>query len=395
MPTTIHLIAPHHTVLNDEHSHCAFTGKARRFAKMMHLVGRGVFGGPFVHKYNIIEYANEGSMSEADEKVVMLNAAEYKKFYKHETNSPGAQSNVDLPGAQLFRQRLEAALADRAKVGDICGHIWAAHSPMVQRFPGLIHIETGIGYPQGSFGAYRIFESEAWRHYQWGRIGSHGGVMPGCEVHPQGIDTNTARTWVVPNYFDLDDWPVVSERPAAESDYVVFMSRFVVDKGIVMLARVIKAWCKKHPESVLRFKLAGMGGYAQWLVDSDFTPAELGRIDYVGVVNGRDRAKLIGGARAMLLPTIFVEPFGGAAVEAMLCGTPAITSDFGAFTETVWPETGFRCRTVDDYVAAIEGAAHMHRGEVAELTRNRYSLEACAEKYDKIFEELVTHPYAS
>lgn len=366
----LHVIAPFHTIPNDEFSHCAFTGKARRFAKMMRPFG-----------YTVHEYSNAGSDSAADVKHVMLNDATFRMFFKPETSSPGAQANVGTPGWLAFHRALEDALRQYARAGDIIAHIWTAHDEMVRKFPGCIHVETGIGYPNDSIGnAYRIFESEAWRHYHWGRVGTPGGVLP-----PR-FDLNPARTWVIPNYFDVEDWPLV-ETP--EGNNIVFMSRFVVDKGIEMLRKIVKVWCELHDDDS-KFVFAGMGGYMQWLAESRFSVETVRRIDHRGVVLGRDRAKLVGNARAFLLPSIFVEPFGGAGVEAMLTGTPLIGPSFGAFTETIEQGvTGFRCRTVEDYIEAIEQAIYLDRVRVRERAVSRYSLDACGQLYDKAFRTLL------
>lgn len=374
MPT-IHLIAPFHTVPTLAASHCAFTQKAFRFSKMMHLIPG----------YKIVEYANEGSESEADEKVPMLSKVEYEQHYKPETSSPGAQGSKGTPGYNLFNERLEQGLRKRARIGDIVAHVFGpeAHADLVRKFPGLIHVESGIGNPWTPMGAFPIFESEAWRNYQWGRYGNPGGVVDGKGFVP-------SRTWVIPNYFDVTDWPL-STTPG---NAVGFMSRFVVDKGITMLANVIKAWDEAHPDDGLEFHLAGMGDFVGWYAGAAFTERQKARITYLGAITGAERAQLLGECKAMLLPTIFVEPFGGAAVEAMLCGTPAIVPTFGAFVETVEDGvTGFRCRAVDDYVRAIEQATEKNRTLVRARTANRYSLEAVAPLYDAVFTALISQPY--
>ncbi len=376
---TVHILAPFHTI-PDGHgsSHCAFTGKAVRLSDMLQRRG-----------YRCIEYGNAGSTSAAKTKIVMLNADEYKRFYQPEVKSPGNQAQIGSPGWNMFNARLQLHLREHVKPGDILAHVFGhAHRDLVNLFPALIHVETGIGYPDDAFGAYRIFESEAWRHFHWGRVCSAGGVIP------QGrIDMAPSRTWIVPNYFDPADWPLVAD--PEDPPYVVFLARFIFDKGIDMLAKVIRAWQAKHPESPLKFRMAGMGEFPAWFERSCFTPEEAARIDYRGVVLGKDRAAFVGNAVAAWGMSTFVEPFGGAGVEAMLCGTPVIAASFGAWTETVvHGETGWHCRTVDDCVRAIEQAIEgpwgVWRSSISERAQRLYSLETCGAKYDEIFRVLAT-----
>ena len=48
-------------------------------------------------------------------------------------------------------------------------------------------------------------------------------------------------------------------------------------------------------------------------------------IVYHPAVGPLERAELLRNAKAVLMPTYYLEPFGGVNVEAQLCGTPVIT----------------------------------------------------------------------
>jgi glycosyltransferase involved in cell wall biosynthesis len=76
------------------------------------------------------------------------------------------------------------------------------------------------------------------------------------------------------------------------------------------------------------------------------------------------------------------------AVEAMLCGTPVVSVDYGAMTETVKDGMGFRCHTLQDWIDGIEGAKHLDREFIANSAQATYSLEACGKRYDKIFKQI-------
>ena len=148
-------------MLSETASHCAFTGKALRFEKMM----RDFFPGGY------FEYANEGSESEAQNKIVLLKRAEMEKYYPRKPHEFwGNHATIGSDGWNMFDARLRVALTGRVRTGDfICHPFGRAHVQLFHDYPFAIHVETGIGYPDAPFGAFRIYESWAWAHSHWGR----------------------------------------------------------------------------------------------------------------------------------------------------------------------------------------------------------------------------------
>lgn len=342
----LHLIGIFHTRSTLQYSHCAFTGKALRFPRMMRAQG-----------YTVIEYSNAGSEAGSDLHVEMLSEAEFEQLYgsRPGTAFHGDDATVGSPGHTLFESRLIPALERHLQPGDIICHPFGhAHSILLERFPNHQHVETGIGYPTLMKGSFRIFESYAWMHYHQGRENRNG----------------HSYEWVVPNYFDLDDW-----QPRHDpGDYLAFLGRICHIKGM----DTIYAIADHSPWPIY---ICGQG---------DPTPWEHPNIHYLGPIHGHQRSDFLRNARAALMPSVFTEPFAGSGVEAMLCGTPLIAVDYGAFTETIIPgTTGFRCHTLADWLAAINAAASLDRTHIADITRSRYSLEACGPLYDKIFKDLA------
>ena len=73
------------------------------------------------------------------------------------------------------------------------------------------------------------------------------------------------------------------------------------------------------------------------------------------------KVDLLGRARAMIFPIRWPEPFGLVMVEAMACGTPVVTTNWGAAPELVDDGvTGFRRDGEDDLVEAV-GKARVAR----------------------------------
>lgn len=344
---TLHLVGIFHTKHTAAYSHCAFTGKALRFAKMMRMYG-----------YRVIEYANAGSESLADERVEMLTADEFDALLGNRDKKAfhGNDATLGTPHHHLFEEKLVPAMQQRVKPRDIICHPFGhAHSRLLRDFPANVHVETGIGYPTTVAGTIKIFESYAWRHYHAGKDGRQG-------AHYE---------FVIPNYFDIEDW---SPR-FAQGQYYAFLGRIDKCKGLDTLYEI----AKRLPDTPTTPKivLCGQGDHTRWAHPN---------IVYRGPLKGTERSDFMRNAICSLMPTEFIEPFGGSGVEGLLCGTPLIATDYGAFTETVQHGlNGFRCKTLADWLWALERVTSLDRAAIANSARRTYSLETCGALYDDAF----------
>lgn len=339
MKPTLHLIAPFHTVLNAAHSHCAFSGKAMRFSAMMQNAG-----------YRCIEYSNGTSESDCTSKVSLL-----------------AETELPVPGVfhgdtavigslhwKKFDERLRSALENNANPGDIVCHTFGrSHSKLVEDYANVFHVETGVGYPDAEYGCNaRVFESYAWMHW-------HAG-----QAHTRGNDYQ----FVIPNYYTISEW----EPCFAPGSYLLYFGRICEQKGMPVLRAIAEAGHK--------IKCVGQGDSTEWTHPN---------LEFLPPVTGKNRSELLGGARALLMPTRYIEPFGGSGIEGMLCGTPLLAPDHSAFSETIeHGVNGFRCHTLGDWITAIGALESIDRHTVARGARKRYSTEACGKLYDAVFTQV-------
>lgn len=360
--TTLHLPAIPHTVTRGDFSHCAFTGKVLRFAPMMAPLG-----------YKVIHYGVGDPPPAVAEHVRLMTEEEQLALMDREahhadpTREVGKDARTATPLYIQFNYELRQALRERLAPGDIvCVPMGPAHAAALDGLPYLtsrqvVAVETGIGYPN-PYLPLRVYESQAWRHWMMGREARNGTVLG-----------SGRREWVVPNYYDPLDWPLVRQAPR---ERVAYLGRLTEMKGLA----VVVALAELFPG--IEFAICGQGDPTPWLVRPNIT--------YVPPLTGTDRAAYLGNARAVLCPSRMVEPFCGVAVEAMLTGTPVITSDHGAFTETVLHgKTGFRCGTLDAFERAIMQIEELDRETVHRRAVERYALEAVAPQYDAVFKEAV------
>jgi len=113
-----------------------------------------------------------------------------------------------------------------------------------------------------------------------------------------------------------------------------------------------------------------------------------------GEANHEQKIRLLSGARAIVCPLLWEEPFGLIAVEAMLCGTPVIGFARGAFPEIVDEGvTGFLVPPGDvDALARLARSPELDRfdrARCANRARDRFSTQVMATAYEAVYRRAV------
>ena len=100
-------------------------------------------------------------------------------------------------------------------------------------------------------------------------------------------------------------------------------------------------------------------------------------VRYEGEVGEEAKRELYTGARALLMPIRWAEPFGMVMVEAMACGTPVIAFPEGSAPEVVIDgETGFLVDDEDEMARAVERLDEIDRERCRESVRERFDVDA-------------------
>lgn len=339
-----HVAALPHTCTTTEYISCAYTAKVINFCRMMKDRGHTVF-----------LYGGEENEAPCDEYVVCVSESDRASHVgdKHFTS---ASFDYNLPFWKSANARMASEIEKRAEKKDfICVIGGLAQKQISDTLPHMITVEFGVGYG-GSFSQYRVFESYAWMHLCYGA--ARGG-------DPHGVDGSWWDT-VIPGYLDPKLFPYSEEK----DDYFLFIGRLIDRKGYRIAADVCFDLGKK-------LVVAGQGD------------PPLG-CEYVGVVGPEERGRLMSRAKAVFVPTIYIEPFGNVNIEAQACGTPVITTDWGAFTETVVDGvTGYRCRTFGEFKRAAQSVGDLDPYYIRQRTCALYSLDAIGKRYEEYFHRLL------
>ena len=338
-----------HTVTHPDYTACAYTQKVLKYCSMM--TARG---------HEVIHLGHPDSAVECTEHHDVTDDATLAASYgDHDWRRHQFRHNVADHAYQEFNRRAREVVKNIGRSGDfLCCPFGFGHQALADqaRTQGIRVTEPGIGYTSGHIvNSWRAYESHAVRT-----------AVEGARS-PQNW-----YSWVIPNYFDQRDF----EYSAVKQDYVLFLGRVTELKGITTCIQATRA-------AGVPLIIAGQGR----LSDIGYTETPE-HVTELGYADQALRRQLMRDARALIIGTTYLEPFGGVVVEALLSGTPIITPFFGAFEEiNQHGVTGFKCHTLREFRDAVVNSGKIDSAACLERGQN-YTFDAVAPQYESWFEAI-------
>jgi glycosyltransferase involved in cell wall biosynthesis len=173
--------------------------------------------------------------------------------------------------------------------------------------------------------------------------------------------------------------------PVENRDYFAFLGRISPEKGIER-AIEIAGRCG------VKLKVAAKVDKA----DADYFKAHVepllatANVEFIGEINDAQKPAFLSGARALLFPIDWPEPFGLVMIEAMACGCPVIAMRRGSVPEVMdHGLTGFIVDSVDEAVAACGRLDELDRGKVRAQFEKRFTARRMAEDYVEMYTQLI------
>jgi glycosyltransferase involved in cell wall biosynthesis len=166
--------------------------------------------------------------------------------------------------------------------------------------------------------------------------------------------------------------------------YVAFLGRICPEKRPDRAIRIALA-AGEHLKLAAKIDRVDAAYFAEEIAPLLGPDAEL-----IGEINDAAKAEFLSGAKALLMPIDWPEPFGLVMIEAMACGTPVIAYNHGSVPEIIeHGVTGFIVGNEAEAVAALGQIHSLDRGMIRARFEERFTANRMATDYVDIYERLL------
>lgn len=172
---------------------------------------------------------------------------------------------------------------------------------------------------------------------------------------------------------------------ATPRDYLAFLGRICPEKSPDRAIRIARA-------AGIKLKIAAkIDRNDREYFDTTIRPLIDGdRVEMIGEIGEAEKPAFLSGAKAMLLPIDWPEPFGLVMIEAMACGTPTIAFPAGSVPEVI--DHGLTGFIVPDEGAAIAAVSRLDRLSTTAIRQRfeqRFTARRMAEDYVALYRRMV------
>ena len=190
---------------------------------------------------------------------------------------------------------------------------------------------------------------------------------------------------VVHHGIDAGNFPVGDGAGDAEGEYLLFLGRMAPDKGA---HRAIEIARKAGHRVLLAAKMREAWERAYY--EEQVAPLLGSDAVYLGEVSHERKVELLAGAKALLFPIRWNEPFGMVMLEAFACGTPVLAFPEGAAPEVVEDgKTGFLCEDDLAMAEAVEKVESLRRQDCRAAVEGYFSTDRMVAEHVALFERIL------